>query len=430
MNPIDRQTTIETPFSVEGVGLHTGKPSRMTVHPGNPGNGIIFRRVDLPGQPEIPAGAGNVAEVLRGTTLASGEARVHTVEHIMAAAYGMGLDNLSIDLEGPEPPAMDGSSRSFAEMLRKAEKVFQDKPREPFSLKETAFIEEGDRSLTYLASDRFEITYTLEYPNNLVPRQTLHIEVTEETFFNLISPARTFGFVHEFDMLKEKNLALGGSLENAVVINTDGSILNPEGKRNESEFILHKILDLIGDLALIGKRLKGHFIAHKTGHGFNCLLAKRLCRMLHETQERKPLGMMTFEEIKTFLPHRYPMLLVDKIISLVPGKSAIGIKNVTGNEEFFQGHFPQRAVMPGVLLVEAMAQVAGVLFLSQPEHKGKLPFFAGIDRVRFRRPVVPGDRLELRVNVLKVRGNTGKVAVEALVEGERVTSAELMFTIV
>lgn len=426
----DRQCTIRDPFTIEGTGLHTGNPARLTASPGEPGQGILFRRLDLPGQPVIPARIPQVVEVQRGTTLAVGEARVHTVEHLMAAVYGLGIDNLWLDLDGPEPPAVDGSARPFAEALRAAGSLAQDLPRETCRLSEMFSIEEGDRSLTYLPADRFEVTFTLAYAGNLIPPQTVHLVVDEDRFFERISRARTFGFVHEFDMLKEKRLARGASLANAVVVNPDGTCMNPEGTRDPQEFALHKILDLIGDLALIGKRLQGHVIAHKTGHAYNCRFARRLCQLHQETRERKPTGMMTYEEIKTILPHRYPMLLIDKIVSIEPGKSAVGVKNVTGNEEFFQGHFPQRAVMPGVLLIEAMAQVAGVLFLSQPEHKGKLPFFVGIDRVRFRKPVVPGDRLELRVEVLKVRGNTGKVAVEARVEGEEVTAAELMFTIV
>ncbi len=426
----DRQCTIGAPFTIEGIGLHTGLPTRLTARPGEPGQGIRFRRLDLPGTPVIPAGIANVVEVSRGTTLGVGEARVHTVEHLMSGAYGLGIDNLWLDLDGPEPPAMDGSARPFADALRRAGRIEQDLPREICRLPEICILEEGDRSLTYLPSDRFEVTFTLAYASNLIPPQILHVEVDENLFYDRISRARTFGFVHEFDMLREKRLALGGSLENAVVIKADGTCMNPEGVRDPQEFVLHKILDLIGDLALIGKRLHGHVIAHKTGHAYNCRFARRLCQRYQEIQERKPSGMMTYEEIKTILPHRYPMLLIDKIVSLEPGKSAVGIKNVTGNEEFFQGHFPQRAVMPGVLLIEAMAQVAGVLFLSQPEHKGKLPFFVGVDGVRFRKPVVPGDRLELHVKVLKVRGNTGKVAVEARVDGEEVTAAELMFTVV
>ena len=424
------QFSIANPTTLEGIGLHTGNPARLTFRPAPAGTGVVFRRVDLEGAPELPARIENVTEVLRGTTLARDGVQVHTVEHVMAAIFGLGIDNLMVDLEGNEPPACDGSSEPFIRALQQAGRIEQQADSEVCRLREVFWIKDGDRMLAYVPSDKLEVTFTLAYPDNLIPAQTVHTVIDEETFAERVCRARTFGFVHEFDMLREKRLALGGSLDNAVVIKQDGSILNPEGNRDPQEFGLHKILDLVGDLGLIGHRLQGHIIAHKTGHAFNVKFARELCRRLRLSRERNPEPMMDIEEIKQILPHRHPFLLVDKILSIDPGKSAVGIKNVTTNEEFFNGHFPNRAIMPGVLIVEAMAQVAGVLFLSQPEHKGKLPFFCGIDKVRFRRPVVPGDRLELGVEVLRVRGTTGRVACTAKVDGELVTAGELMFSIV
>lgn len=431
MTQAPEQKTIRNTISLSGVGLHTGQPACLTFRPARPGTGIVFRRMDLPGTPEVPANVLNVREVTRGTTIGSENgAVVHTVEHVMAALYGMGIDNAEVEIDGAEPPVLDGSSLRFAEGLRNAGIVGQGVPAKICEVGDICEFSDGDKSIVHLPSDRFEITFRLSYNDNIIPPQSVHIVVDETTFIERIGRARTFGFENEFDMLKEKRLALGGSLENAVVVKRDGSVMNPDGLRDPEEFALHKILDLIGDLALTGRRMKGHIIACRTGHAWNVKLARRLCEVYHQQEERNRGQMMNIEEIKQVLPHRYPFLLVDRMVSIEPGISAVGYKNVTTNEEFFNGHFPQRPVMPGVLIVEAMAQVAGVLFLSQPENKGKIPFFCGIDRARFRKPVVPGDRLEMHVKVLKVRGPTGKVEVEAKVDGEIVAGGELMFTIV
>lgn len=424
------QHTINDEFIVEGIGLHTGKLVKLVAKPASENKGIIFRRIDLPNKPVIEAKIENVIEVLRGTTIGKNGVLVHTVEHLLSAFYGSGVDNVEIELDGEEPPALDGSAWPFIELILKVGIRKQDAKRIFCKLNDYVFIGNKDKFLLYLPSNKFEICYTLKYPDNVIPEQKLCVEVNSKNFVEKICKARTFGFTFEFSMLFEKKLALGGSIKNAVIVDSNGTILNPEGLRDKNEFVFHKILDLIGDLALIGKRIKGYIIAYRTGHAYNWEFAKELCKryktMIERTESEK---MIQFEEIKNILPHRYPMLLVDRIIALDPGKSAIGIKNVTGNEEFFEGHFPQKPVMPGVLIIEAMAQVAGVLFLSQPEHKGKIPMFVGIDGARFRKPVVPGDRLEIHVNVLKVKGNIGKVSVIAKVDGEEVSSAELMFSL-
>lgn len=430
MKTEQEQFTISRPVKIDGVGLHTGLPATVTFNPAPVNSGIVFKRVDLLDAPSIPALVANVVDVTRGTSLGIGKTRIHTVEHLMAAIYGLGLTNMEIHIAGEEPPACDGSARLFVEILDSAGKTSQQESVEICRLHETFGIRDNDKSIVYLPSDNLEITFTLEYQDGLIPLQTFHAVIDERFFRDRLSKARTFGFVREFEMFREKNLARGGSLENAVVIRDDGTLLNPEGKRDDHEFVLHKILDLVGDLALTGKRIKGHIVANKTGHAYNIRFAKKLQELNDHLKKRNGNSMMTIEEIKTVLPHRYPFLLVDRIVSIDPGKSAVGIKNVTANEEFFSGHFPDKPIMPGVLILEAAAQVAGVLFLSEPENKGKTPLFCGIDKIRFRRLVVPGDRLELFVNTLKVRGNTGKVAVEAKVEGELVTSGEFMFTIV
>ncbi len=430
MNSDIQQHTTATPVRIEGIGLHTGKPVQMEFLPADAGTGIVFVRTDLAGEPLIRADLANVVSTNRGTIISENGASVNTVEHVLAALRGSGVDNLVIRISNEEPPAGDGSSLRFVELIQRAGRVPQETERTDCRVNEIFSLVEGDKSMVYLPSDRFEVTYHLAYRDNIIPPQHIHVVVDEQSFVTRIGRARTFGFEHEFEMLKNNNLARGGSLENAVVINNSGTVINPEGLREEQELILHKVLDLVGDFSLIGRRVKGHIIARRTGHNFNVKFARLLNEKFNQSLTRKDSDMMYIEEIKSILPHRYPFLLIDRILSIVPGESIIGIKNVTANEEFFNGHFPGKPVMPGVLMVEAMAQVAGVLFLSQPEHKGKTPFFCGIDNVRFRRPVVPGDRLEFHAKVLKVRGNTGKVEAEARVDGELVTGGELMFQLV
>ncbi|NCB39780.1 MAG: bifunctional UDP-3-O-[3-hydroxymyristoyl] N-acetylglucosamine deacetylase/3-hydroxyacyl-ACP dehydratase [Erysipelotrichia bacterium] len=430
MNEDKKQFTLAQAVSIEGIGLHTGKPVVMQFLPAPENTGIVFVRTDVEGQPRISSRLENVVSTNRGTIISENSVSVNTVEHVLAALRGSGVDNLIINISNEEPPAGDGSAQTFVQLIEKAGRTAQNADKSFCAVTEIFSLVENEKSMVYLPSDKFEVTYVLAYKNNIIPQQHLHIEITEENFHSRICKARTFGFEHEFEMLKANNLGRGGSLDNAVVIANDGKILNPGGLREQHELILHKILDLIGDFSLIGRDVKGHIIAERTGHGFNVKFARMLSEKFDQMQQRKGAEMMYIEEIKSILPHRYPFLLVDRILSIVPGESIVGMKNVTANEEFFNGHFPGKPVMPGVLMVEAMAQVAGVLFLSQPEHKGKTPFFCGIDKVRFRRPVVPGDRLEFHAKVLKVRGSTGKVEVEARVDGDLVTGGELMFQLV
>ncbi len=424
------QYTIAKAVALEGIGLHTGKPVKMVFHPAPANSGIYFIRTDLEGKPSISVRLENVTGTNRGTTICENGASVNTVEHVLAAVSGMGISNLKIEISNEEPPAGDGSAALFVEMLKEAGTEALAVKKVPCLLNEMITLVEGDKSMVYLPSKKLEVTFHLDYKNGLLPAKTIHIEINKENFLTRISKSRTFGFEYEFEMLSKNNLALGGSLDNAIVINNQGEIQNPGGLRDKDELILHKILDLIGDFALIGRDLKGHIIANRTGHTFNVKFAKLLNEKFVQSKNRKENTMMYIEEIKEILPHRYPFLLVDRILSIVPGESVVGIKNVTANEEFFNGHFPGKPVMPGVLMVEAMAQVAGVLFLSQEVHKGKTPFFCGIDKVRFRRPVVPGDRLEFNAKVLKMRSNTGKVEAVAKVDGELVCSGELMFQLV
>lgn len=427
---IEKQQTLAKAVSVEGVGLHTGKAVKMEFVPAPDNTGIVFVRTDLNGKPSIKASFQNVTSTVRGTVLTENNASVNTVEHVLSALRGCGIDNLYIRLSNEEPPICDGSAKKFIDMIDEAGKVRQDSPRTVYSLKEGfQIIGEGKR-MVYTPSDKFEVTFTLSYDDNIIPDKTICIEINEENYKNIISGSRTFGFEHEFEFLKSNNLARGGSLENAVVINKDGSIRNSEGLRDENELIKHKILDLIGDFALLGGSIKGSIIAERTGHSFNAKFARLFNEKYNEALRRKEDKMMYIQDIKECLPHRYPFLLIDRVTSIVPGESITGYKNVTANEEFFSGHFPDEPVMPGVLMIEAMAQLAGVLFLSRPEYKGKTPFFLGVDKVRFRRKVVPGDRIDISAKVLKIRGLTGKVEGQITVDGEPVTSGEFMFQLI
>lgn len=425
-----KQHTLAKSVGVEGVGLHTGKPVKMEFAPAPENTGIVFVRTDIEGNPTIKASFENVASTVRGTVLTENNVSVNTVEHVLSALRGCGVDNLFVKLSDEEPPICDGSALKFVEMIDEAGKVVQNADRVVFALKDMIQLNDAGKRMVYTPSDKFEVTFTLSYDDNIVPPKTIHVEITEDSYRELISGSRTFGFEHEFEFLKANNLARGGSLENAIVINKDGTIRNQEGLRNPDELVRHKILDLIGDFALLGGEIKGNIIAERTGHAFNAKFARLFNEKYNLSLKRKEQNMMYLDDIKKCLPHRYPFLLIDRITSIVPGEYITGYKNVTANEEFFMGHFPEKQVMPGVLLIEAMAQVAGVMFLALEEYKGKTPIFLGVDKVRFRRQVIPGDRVDFTAKTIKVRGLTGKVETEARVEGELVTSGELMFQLV
>ena len=427
----NKQNTLAKSISVEGIGLHTGKPVKMEFVPAPENTGIVFVRTDIDGEPSIKASFQNVASTVRGTVLTENNYSVSTVEHVLSALRGCGVDNLYVRLSNEEPPICDGSAKKFVEMIDEAGKVTQEADRVVFCLKEMLQISSDGKRMIYTPSENFEVTFTLSYDDNIVPAKTIHLQINEENYKTLIAGARTFGFEHEFEFLKSNNLALGGSLENAIVINNDGNIRNPEGLRDENELIKHKILDLIGDFALLGGDIKGNIVAERTGHGFNA----KFCRLFNDKynealKSKESNVMMYIEDIKKCLPHRYPMLLVDRVTSIVPNEYITGYKNITANEEFFNGHFPQKSIMPGVLLIEVMGQLSGILFLSQPEYKGKTPIFLGIDKVRFRRQVVPGDRLDISARVLKLRGLTGKMEAKITIDGELATSGELLFQLV
>ncbi len=427
---IKKQNTLAKAVEVEGIGLHTGKPVKMEFVPAPENTGIVFVRTDIQNEPAIKASFKNVTSTVRGTVLTENNVSVNTVEHVLSALRGCGIDNLFVRLSSEEPPICDGSAKKFVEMIDEAGINVQEANRAVYSVKEMLHLQSDGKSMIYTPSENFEISFTLSYEDNIIPAKSYHLIVNEETYRELIAPSRTFGFEHEFEYLKTNNLARGGSLENAIVINKDGSIRNPEGLRDENELIKHKILDMIGDFALLGGDIKGCVCAEKTGHSFNAKFAQLFFEKFSEAQKSEEHKMMNIEDIKKCLPHRYPMLLIDRVTSIVPGEYISGYKNVTANEEFFNGHFPDKSIMPGVFLIEIMGQLSGILFLSQPEYNGKIPIFLGIDKVRFRRQVIPGDRLDVSAKVLKLRGLTGKMEAQIKIDGELATSGELLFQLV
>jgi UDP-3-O-[3-hydroxymyristoyl] N-acetylglucosamine deacetylase / 3-hydroxyacyl-[acyl-carrier-protein] dehydratase len=433
------QRTIETEVTFKGVGLHTARNVSVTFKPAGANTGINFIRVDVPGRPVIRATLENLLSSsvgMRRSSLCKDGAHIHTIEHLMATLSGVGIDNLYIEIDGEELPGLDGSGAKFLELLTKAGIKQQDKPRDYYVAKEPIFIEEEGAYIMVLPAADFRITYTLSYQHPLLKAQFLDIALDDQAFRTEIAPARTFCLEEEAEALQKQGIGQGANYENTLVLGQSGVIKNK--LRFEDEFVRHKILDLLGDLYILGQPLKGHVLAVKSGHSLNLKLVRRLdlqrqrsssagIRVGYQPKEGEVLDI---NMIKKILPHREPFLFVDKILSLEMGKHAVGIKNVTINDYFFKGHFPEKPVMPGVLIVEAMAQVGGVMMLAPQENQGKLAFFMAMENVKFRKTVVPGDQLVLDITAGKIKSKTGQVHGKALVEGKIVAEADLMFVLV
>jgi len=432
---VEKQRTLATSASLTGTSLHTGEQVTLTLHPAPPGHGYKFRRKDLPDEPLIEAHVSHVRTVERATTLVEGNAKIHTVEHVLSALAGLGVDNALIEMDANEPPIGDGSAAAYVQTIKQAGIVVQDAARVAFAPTEPIHIETKDGSLlTIIPDDKFRISCTQVGPDGRFT-QYLSCEITPEYYEKEIAPARTFVFYEDVKPLMDKGLIRGGSLENAIVARGE-SVLSKEPLRFPDEFVRHKILDIVGDLALAGRRLKGHIIAVKPGHGPNAELSRAIVKRSNEvsaTVPRAPMpagaGVLDINQIMTILPHRFPFLLIDRIIE-VDEKGCIGTKSVTINEPFFQGHFPGHPVMPGVLQIEAMAQAASIVVMRIPENHGKIGYFMSADEVKFRKPVVPGDTIFIHVNMLSVKKRLGKAACKCLVNGEVVSEGVLLFGIV
>ncbi|MCH7908760.1 MAG: UDP-3-O-[3-hydroxymyristoyl] N-acetylglucosamine deacetylase [Candidatus Hydrogenedentes bacterium] len=435
---MDKQHTITESASFSGIGLHTGNLTTVTFRPAKPDSGITFYRVDLPGKPAIPADIDNVIDVSRGTTIGVDGAEVHTVEHVLAAIVGLGVDNLDIDVDGNETPVGDGSSLPYMTALRKAGIVAQDAERHYIEIEEPVFYRQGDVTLSILPADELRVTMTIAFDHVAIGTQYISFTVTPEVFEHEIGSARTFCFLREVKMLQDQGLIRGGNLENAVVVG-DESILNDD-LRYPDEFVRHKVLDLVGDLFLLGRPIKGHIIAVKSGHAMHANFSRKIKESLangnskgarqKKSEKSTPDPALDVNKIMKALPHRFPFLLVDRILDFEAEKEVTGIKNVTINEPFFQGHWPGNPVMPGVLILEALAQVSSlVIFGEEGPPEGKQAFFMGITNAKFRMSVIPGDQIVLHSKMLHKRRNACRIKAVAKVNGRVVAEAEMTFGI-
>ena len=429
------QQTVSKTASFSGTALHTGEKVTLKLHPAPVDHGIKFRRKDLQDEPTIDARIENLKTVERATTIGEGSVRVHTVEHVLAALSAMGVDNAIVEMDANEPPIGDGSAQAYVDLVKKAGVTAQEEPRKFFVVRDTMHVESKTGALIVLLPDnKFRISCTQAGPNNRFA-QFLSMEVTPAGFEREIAPARTFVFYEDVKALMDKNLIKGGSLENAIVVRGD-AVLSKEPLRFADEFVRHKILDIIGDLALVGRRIRGHVVAVKPGHAVNADLARAITR---EQTRRSAVatprtipsgdGGLDIDQVMQILPHRFPFLMVDRIISFETETKCVGVKTVTINEPFFQGHFPGHPVMPGVLQVEAMAQVASILLFKLAKTTSRIGYFMSADEVKFRKPVLPGDTIFIHAELTKSRGERlAKAKCHCVVNDAIVSEAELMFT--
>ncbi len=466
---MSQQQTLQKPVSFAGIGLHSGNRVNMTFLPAPPGTGIRFRRVDLEGKPELEARAENVVDTQRSTTLGKGPVRIHTVEHVLAAFHGAGIHNAVVELDAPEPPIGDGSSREFVRMLHEAGTTPQPDPIEPIRLTAPIEISVGETQMAAFPFDGFKLTCTSADKGGRFT-QFFSLVVTPQSWERDLSNARTFGFLEEIEYLYRNGLIRGASLENAIIVRDD-AVLTNEPLRYPEEFVRHKMLDIVGDLALVGRPLQAHIVAVKPSHHANTELARAILN-----QSRKPLeaarsfappptpsnlpetpasraparaakttsavsdsapsetfirdgATLDIDQVMQMLPHRPPFLMVDRV-TRIEGNRITALKQVTMGEPYFAGHFPGHPIMPGVLQLEAMAQVAGLLLLRQAENLGKLAYFMSAEEVKWRKPVRPGDSLVIDIELTKIRGKIAKARGVCQVNGETVSEASITFMLV
>ncbi|MFH1755262.1 MAG: bifunctional UDP-3-O-[3-hydroxymyristoyl] N-acetylglucosamine deacetylase/3-hydroxyacyl-ACP dehydratase [Candidatus Latescibacterota bacterium] len=434
---IRQQRTIAKEFHFEGVGLHTGNPARVTFKPAPANTGIKFIRVDLGSPVEIPANIDSIphsSHPFRNTVLSQGDAQIYTVEHLLATCYGLHVDNLRIEInsnEPPEPP--DGSCQAFARAFQEIGFINQGVPCDVLEIDRMIHYRDGDVELFAYPADMFKMSFSIQYDNKHIGNQYASFDVDPDIFIHELAPARTFVLMKDVEKLREAGLIKGGSLENAVVFKEDG-ILNETPLRFPDECVRHKILDLLGDLALIGVPVKGYIHAVKSGHAANQAFVRKLWEYKRGKQRLNNFidkGQWDINLIQKIMPHRYPFLLVDRILEMEDKKRVVGIKNVTINEPFFAGHFPGHPIMPAVLIIEAMAQVGGVLLLSSVDNPEKhLVYFTHINNAKFRKPVLPGDQLRFELELLTFKRRICKMQGYAYVDGDLVAEAELLSTVI
>jgi UDP-3-O-[3-hydroxymyristoyl] N-acetylglucosamine deacetylase/3-hydroxyacyl-[acyl-carrier-protein] dehydratase len=414
-----RRHSIGGSVSLQGIGLHLGQECTLTFHPAPSGSGITFRRTDLPAKPVVHARAELAVLTERHTQLGADPAAVHTVEHVLAAVAGLEIDDIRIDIDGAEPPILDGSAQPFHDALLGAGVIDVAGEVEYLRLRAPLTVRDGSSTYTVQPSESLSLEVTIDFPHPLIGRQSCQLPVTPLTFATDLAGARTFGFLREADALRAKGLIQGVSTANTVVLDDEGPV--DTELRWDDEFVRHKTMDFVGDLALAGKRVRGRIVADRPSHrGTVTLVREMLKRAAEETR------MNGAEEIIKALPHRYPFLLVDRILEHEPGKRIVGLKNVTINEPFFQGHFPGHPIMPGVLIVECMAQVGGLLMLTDVGDAAQLVmYFTSLDNVKWRKPVKPGDQLRLEIDMVQRRGRMCKIHGIARVDGEIVCEADM-----
>jgi UDP-3-O-[3-hydroxymyristoyl] N-acetylglucosamine deacetylase/3-hydroxyacyl-[acyl-carrier-protein] dehydratase len=433
-----KQKTIKKECSISGIGLHTGCKSTAVFKPAAINSGIVIVRVDLPGSPFIKVDVSNIQideHSRRCTSLKNGNAVVYTIEHLMSVLCGLGISNLLIELNADEIPGMDGSGLEFWRLFQAAGIEEQDADVKIFEIKEPIAVHKNGSSIVIYPSEKSSISYVLDYDNDQLRSQLVEVDLDQDVFEKEIVSCRTFCLEAEAESLKKAGLGLGANYKNTLVVGENG--VKDNKVRFTDEFARHKILDLIGDLYLLGVPIKGHIFAIKSGHELNIRLLKEISKQKTKYESKSTVSTIDIsgiqdiriDAIMKILPHRYPFLLVDRVVIEEKGKKAVGIKNVTINEQFFQGHFPDRPVMPGVLMLEAMAQTAGVMILTGREQQNELALFMALDDVKFRKVVSPGDQVHMFVEVVKDRSRIAQVKGVAKVEDKVVAEATMTFAL-
>lgn len=443
MAELDLQQTVKRTATLSGRGLFAGAPGTVQFKPAPVNHGVVFVRSDVRDQGEpvrIPAVVANVSQTQRRTTLRTalrtGEASIDTCEHCLSALAGLGIDNLIVEVDGPELPALDGSARPYVDAIHDAEIERQGQPRLVLTVTEPVVIEDGDAMIAALPADRpgMQVIYDLDYGSEgPVPKQLYAFNAEDGNYAREIAPARTFVMEAEAEALQASGMGKHLGPRDVLVIGASGEPVGGNDLRFDDELVRHKIVDLIGDLYLVGCQIHGRIVAYKSGHRLNHRLARRLARLLKAQQHESMLtqdGVFDVRQIMRLVPHRYPMLLIDRVLELEDAKRAVAVKNVSINEPFFVGHYPGTPIMPGVLIVEAMAQLSGVLLSSRLDHTGKLAVLLSMDKVKLRRPVSPGDQLVLEATALRVGARTGHTQCRAYVGAHLAAEAQIKFMMV
>ena len=428
------QRTIEGEVNLSGTALFAGREASVRLLPADPGTGYIFVRADLPDSPVVPATLEALGDGFRCTKLSLNNVEVRAVEHILAACMGVQVDNLIIELDGPEMPALDGCALQYARALQEAGIVEQSDERPLLELERTVTVSQNGATIVAMPDEEgLTVSYLLDFGQGYGPAAALTLTITPESFMDALAPARTFGLEEDREEFGRLSLGGGVSDDNTLILCRDGSVRKPHSweeaeLRFSDEPVRHKILDLLGDMALAGVDLQAKVVAARSGHKLNAAFVGRLLRLVEE--EAGAREYLDISEIKKVLPHRYPFLMVDRILGVEGESKIIGLKNVSVNEHYFQGHYPNRPIMPGVLQIEALAQTAGVLLLRKLEHAGKVPMLVSMEAAKWRRPVRPGDQLIIEAEAVRIRSRTAMVKAKATVNGEMACEADLRFMLV